>query len=198
MGFFEEEKQIIMSQHIKKKHVYFDIGAHVGFFTILGARLVGEEGQVFAWEPVQRNFEFLNKHIKLNNFKNVTIFKDAIWDSEGEVSFSINLDDQSMGNISKDGNFKVKTVSLDFLFENRIIPLPDSIKIDVEGSELFVLKGGKKLIEQAKPIIFLSTHGFEIHKECIEMLQNWGYTVSSMESNYSLYETDELLAVYKE
>lgn len=195
LGNFEKDKQIILSKIIKKGTISYDIGANVGFYTLLFSKLVGDKGKVFSFEPLPRNLDYLNDHLKLNEISNVSLYDYAISDSTGEVFFDDSVDN-SMGHITdRPSKLKVSTISLDELYEQGKIPLPNYIKIDVEGAEWLVLKGAKSILLESKPTIFLATHGSQIHKDCIDFLRSLGYKLIPIGTG-SLEETDEIIAEF--
>src|SRR5215471_15904440 len=73
LGSYEFEKQILLTKMIKQNTNFFDIGAHVGFYTLLASYLVKDSGNVFAFEPFPRNIEYLEKHLMANGIQNVTL-----------------------------------------------------------------------------------------------------------------------------
>ena len=196
LGSYEYEKQHLFEQTIQQGKVVFDLGAHVGFYTLLSSILVGESGKVIAFEPLPRNFEYLKKHIAINQIKNVNVIEAAVSDKPGVIGFNEGPD-TTMGRISNKGSFEVKTVVLDDLVEKAEIPVPNYLKIDIEGAEMLALKGARIILEQHHPTIFLATHGKEVHQECIKFLSENGYKLSSIINGKSLGETDEVLAEFK-
>lgn len=73
------------------------------------------------------------------------------------------------------------------------MPAPTCIKIDVEGDEALVLQGGKSVLSDLRPRIFLATHGSEVHRECCRLLRSVGYELKPINGR-SLEETDEIVA----
>jgi len=203
LGSYEYEKQLLFTRLIsnyvsrKGKAVVYDIGANVGFYTLLASILVGSEGKVIAFEPLPRNIYYLKKHIELNMCKNVLILEVAVADKNGLAYFDDSRD-PSMGCISNRGNLQVKTVSLDELVNTAQIPPPDFIKIDVEGAELLVLNGARRVLIEYSPVIFLSTHGKDIHLACINLLKTLGYKFKSIEKGKTYEEANEILAFKEE
>jgi len=189
LGSYEYEKRLMFEKNIKKGEIMFDIGANVGFYTLLASILVGEGGKVFAFEPVPRNLQYLHKHMQMNRIGNVSVFEEAISDSAGVVSFEEDSY-HSLGHFSQKGSLKVKTVSLDELVLQGRVPVPDCVKIDVEGAEMLVLSGGKELFTKKKPLIFLATHGQDLHDECCRLLKTWGYRIEGIREK----ESTELIA----
>ena len=69
----------------------------------------------------------------------------------------------------------VPTATLDSLVESGMILPPNYIKMDIEGSELLALQGARKIFQRNRPVLFLATHGRQIHNECCRLLESWGY-----------------------
>jgi FkbM family methyltransferase len=115
LGSYEFEKQILIAKMIKHNTIFFDIGAHVGFYTLLASYLVKDNGLVFAFEPFPRNIEYLEKHLMANGIQNVTLFKAAVSDHTGVATFQEGPS-SSMGRISERGKLAIELASLDDLF----------------------------------------------------------------------------------
>lgn len=192
LGIFEYDKQIIFSEQILPGKIVYDIGAHVGFYTLLAAELAGPEGKVFAFEPVPNNIYFLKRHIQLNKLTNVDVIEAAVADFTGTTSFLVSLSGLE-GSLSAQGTLEVNTVEIDDLVERGIILPPDYIKIDVEGAELKVLSGANKTLRKYRPVLFLSTHGSDVHRQCLDFLSRLGYMIKPL-GNADIEETDELMA----
>lgn len=174
-GEMEPEQTAAMAEVIRPGSVFFDIGANVGYYTVLASRLVGEAGKVVAFEPVPRNIEFLRQHIELNSAANVILKPLAVSDRQGTVRFSLGPD-SAMGHIGEDGELEVATTTLDDVVSELGIT-PDVMKIDVEGAEREVFRGAARMFEAARPVIFLSTHSDELRAWCFEHLRGLGYAV---------------------
>lgn len=191
LGSYEYEKRRLFEKIIKPDNIVFDIGAHVGFYTILAAVLVGPAGKVIAFEPAPRNLFFLREHLRLNHITNARVIEAAVWDRDGLTTFMEGAS-SSVGHISEQGNLLVKTLSLDYLIREKENP-PHFIKIDAEGAELAVLRGAAALLENNSPTLFLSTHGRELHTDCCHLLLSLGYGLRPVTgSNWE--ETDEIIA----
>jgi FkbM family methyltransferase len=183
LGFYEQEKQELIARTIKPGTVFYDVGANVGFYTLLGSLLVGE-GKVFAFEPVQRNLMYLRKHLGLNQIQNVQVFELAISGSDGTAGFELEQSGYE-GRLSGNGTVIVRTASLDSLLrQDKILP-PNYIKMDIEGGELLALRGASQCIQRHRPHIFLATHGHEVHSQCCQLLESWGYHSQILELNPS-------------
>ncbi len=154
---FETE---IMKKFFKKNTVFIDIGAHIGYYTLLCAS-IAKEGKVFSFEPEKENFDILKENILENNFKNVIPSDFAISNREGSASLYLSNEDNTGDNRFFANDFreipekrrvsKVKCISLDkFLATYKITP--DVIKMDIQGAELLALKGMEKTLKQATKV----------------------------------------------
>lgn len=193
LGTYECDKQKRLAAAIQAGSVFFDVGAHVGFYSLLASRQVGETGRVVAFEPSPRNLAYLERHLRLNAVGNVTLFKAAVAEHPGKARFH---EDgvHTMGKMSESGGLTVDSVALDDLFTHGLVPLPDCIKIDVEGAEAAVLRGARQILVLGRPTIFLATHGREVHAECIDLLQSLGYRCTPLDRNVPADQCDELIA----
>lgn len=192
LGSYERNKRVAFEHNVKEGSVVFDLGANVGFYTLLASVLVGERGKVVAFEPVPRNLFYLKSHLRMNRVTNVTVVEAAVWDADGECLFDTGPNN-SMGRVSRTGNLRVRVTTIDRLVSNGELPLPTHMKIDVEGAELNVLHGSISALMANGPTIFLATHGKDLRRQCCDVLRSLGYSLKSI-SGASLEETDEILA----
>jgi FkbM family methyltransferase len=193
VGSYEWDKRRIFEQSVPDGGVVFDIGANVGFYTLLASQLVGPAGRVFAFEPSPRNLRYLHAHLALNRATNVSVIEAAVWATPGRVQFDSGAD-HSQGRVSPNQGLFVPAVVLDDLLTRGQIPLPDLIKMDIEGGELQALKGARSLLTQARPRIFLATHGAAIHHECCILLRELGYQFAPIQAQQDVGLADELMA----
>jgi len=194
LGIYENEKQRAFTHWVKAGNVVYDIGANVGYYTLLASTLVGETGLVMAFEPLPANLIYLRKHLTLNGVYNTQIFEVAVSNENGTAMFS-EMSERSVGHLERTGKLEVQVVKLDTLYENGVIPPPDVMKIDVEGAEHQVLTGALSILEEHHPVIFLATHGQEVHKQSCDLLLQLGYNLNSI-SSASVEMSDELLGVF--
>src|SRR5215475_4519706 len=176
-GTYEPEQTQAFQKIIKPGDVVFDVGAHYGYYTLLSSELVGAKGKVFAFEPSPGNIPRLKKHLDINHCDNVQVIELALSDHAGTARFD-NHAGSGVGHLSPDGQIEVQITSLDAISAK--LPAPNVLKIDCEGAEIEVLKGGEKTIRSARPAIFLSTHGDDLKKTCFDELQNWGYLATCL------------------
>ena len=196
LGSYEFDKRLLFERTIPQGAIVFDLGGHVGFYTLLAAELVGSRGKVFAFEPSPRNVFYLKKHLCLNHVNNVAIVEAAVSDRSGSVSFDESTH-STMGHIAHaGGKLKVKAVSLDEMISAEEIPAPDYMKIDIEGGEGLALSGAKALLARSHPTIFLATHGNSVHQECCRLLRALDYQLEPIDGR-SIEQSSEILAIYK-
>ena len=193
LNLVEPEKTAAFVNALKTGQVCFDVGANVGYFTILGSRCVGTSGKVIAFEPAIRNLAFLYRHVLLNKAENVTIISAACSDSETLASFSSgkNCAEGYISNIELSGPASgekvslVPTITLDAVARHLDV-LPNLMKIDVEGAELSVLKGAQVTIRKARPKILMEIHSAELLLSCSAFLRDYGYRLEAVCPNMDL------------
>ncbi len=177
LGSYEVQKQLRIASLLQPGDGFLDIGANAGFYTLLASRLVGPSGRVYAFEPVPENIAKIHRHLQLNRVSNVCLYEAAVSDQVGMAVFRT-ADAGECGCLSTDGDLEVETVTLDELWgTGRLIP-PRVIKIDVEGAEAKVLRGGAKVIQHSRPTILLAGHGTARQRECEAILESFGYVVT--------------------
>lgn len=176
IGTYERDAQRVFHDLIRPGAVVYDVGANVGFFTLLGARLAGSEGIVFAFEPLPRNVEILNRHIALNGVPNVRVLAIALSSQSGTARFQA-ASDAAMGTLTENGDLEVRVETIDGLVEGGTLLPPAFLKIDVEGAEYDVLTGAEKTLRRERPAILLSTHGSARHARCAELLEGFGFAL---------------------
>lgn len=148
----------------KGKKTVFDVGAHIGLYSIPASRVLDKEGFVYAFEPSLANCAYLERHKRFNNIDNVKVFSCLVGDGPlDDVTFYENKDVDAMNSILAKRDPRLyrkalrKQVSLDdFCAAHKLNP--EVLKIDVEGSELNVLKGAKSVFKNYRPVVFLSVH----------------------------------------
>ena len=169
---------------LRPGQVFFDVGANVGYYSLIASRLVGNGGRVICFEPLLDNVGHLYRHVRLNHLHNVDVLPVACSSGIGMTSF-VRGDNGALGRIAAvDGNGAggtswVATLSLDE-FAEQSGRWPAIIKIDVEGAELLVLQGAQRVLERCRPTIFLSTHGDDLRRQCLAFLEARGFAASPL------------------
>jgi len=157
LGSYEIEKQLAIKDCLKPGQVFYDVGANVGYYSLLASRYVGARGFVIAFEPLSRNIEYLSRHSLINNLSNLMIVPEALSDHSGKENFSC-ADNPSACHITPDGELEITVTTLDEFIKNRSTPKPDVIKVDIEGAEIDFLKGSINTLIMHRPIVFIATH----------------------------------------
>jgi FkbM family methyltransferase len=176
LGTFERAEQDVFARTIRPGDVVYDLGANVGFYTLLAAKLAGPTGRVVAFEPVPRNLGYLRRHLALNHREDVTVVAAAVSDRSGTARFR-DGPAHTVGTLATDGGYAVDVVALDDYTSS---PAPRVIKIDVEGAEADVLRGAHRVLRTVRPIVLLSTHSTALRLECTALLRDAGYGVAPM------------------
>ncbi len=193
LGSYEYKMQQTFYESIERGSVVYDIGANVGFYTLLASELVGNKGMVYAFEPIPHNILFLRKHINLNRCSNVTVIEAAVSNQNGTSYVEKALSDGEWF-LSSSGTLKVNTVTLDSLVLEKKFVVPQYIKIDIEGGEYLALSGSRFILSHFHPKIFLSVHGEALYKECCDFLKEFGYTLAPIHKIPELAYAHEILA----
>ena len=142
---------------------FYDVGANIGYFTIMGARLVGPAGRVVAVEPQPEAVRRLRHNLALNGFDNVTVVETAVADEEGESDFVVS-DEEVLEWAALETTpapemrrIRVPVTTLDTL-RSTGLPAPKLVKLDVEGAEVRVLNGMLATLRRDRPAVVCEVH----------------------------------------
>lgn len=187
-GFWEAGLTNYLVKNLKEGDVFFDVGAHVGFYSVLASQLVGPSGSVQAFEPTPRTFISLERN--LNGKQNAAAHNVAVSEKAGTMTFTDygprysafntfkKRADAHMGFLGAGEEVTVPTVSLDE-FATKLGLSPTFIKIDVEGAEHLVLRSMEKILAEAKPTISIEVGGSNDLKDnttkSVRFLKERGY-----------------------
>ncbi len=144
----------LFKQLIKPGMTVLDLGAHVGYYTLLAAKLVGEKGRVFAFEPAPATYALLIKNITINGYQNIVPIQKAVSNKSGQVRLFLNDYNTGRHNIydhygEKKRYVIVDSITLDEFFRGQDISI-DFIKMDIEGAEMVALQGMENLIRKTR------------------------------------------------
>lgn len=160
-GVYEAFETQVLQNQIKPGDVVIDIGANIGYYTLIFARAVGPKGKVYAFEPDTTNFALLTKNIAKNGCKNVILVNKAVSDKTGTLK--LYLSSESSGDHrtydSQDGreSINIDCTRLDDFFSQTKHPV-NLIKIDIQGAEYSALKGMKNLLAQSPKLILATEY----------------------------------------
>ena len=162
-GDVEPLVQKRLTELLQPGAVFWDVGASLGFFTLIASRIVGPSGRVVAFEPDAAMAALLREHVVRNDVRNAAIHEVAAWSSAGQLSFGrAGIPGHIHGRVGGvDATTSVDAVTLDAFEDERP---PDVIKIDVEGAEEEVLRGAHGILGRARPDVVCEIH-LERHHE---------------------------------
>ena len=204
-GVYETDVLKVFTRYLKPDGIFVDCGANIGLFTLLAACSVGTNGKVHAFEPNPQMYSALMHNIELNKLANVVINQLGLSDVSLESQPFFITDDSiykrnhGAGSLKKTteklkaAEFFVNVTTLDEYFKNHSA-LPTLIKIDTEGSELPILKGGRAVIEQARPVIIMeigdwTSKAFDYSPvDILNFLKQLNYQVLNITYNGKLVE----------
>jgi FkbM family methyltransferase len=190
LGMYEPQAIKFLREVVRPGYCCIDIGANLGYYALLMARLVGPSGQVIAFEPFPRNFQTLQKNVSLNDLQNVRIEPIAIGETSGSLSLFFAAEEENSATPSAtayavDGrqeNLQVPMLSLDgYLSTGQFVP--NLIKIDVEGAEMAVLEGARRTLATVRPILLVEIHGWgtEESEKVLHVLSEYHYDTCVLE-----------------
>jgi FkbM family methyltransferase len=155
-GLWEEYETELVHKLIKPGDIVVDIGANIGYYTLIAAKLTKDNGKVYSFEPEPNNFQLLSKNIAVNGYKNCTPIQKALSDKAGRIKLFLNITNLGAHSFINDekknrsgGEVDVQTITLDDYFENEVKSNKiDFIKMDAEGAEGLVISGAKRLLAE--------------------------------------------------
>jgi FkbM family methyltransferase len=197
LGTAEPEVQEAIAGHLEEGGVFFDLGANVGFYTLLAGRLVGSSGTVVAVDPQPEAIERLHHNVALNGLTNVSVVTAAVADSPGEGELAVSPDGVLEwaglleGDWPAESRITVSITTIDELAER--VATPTLIKLDIEGAEVRALKGAEVALRASRPVIVCEAHG--TGAEVAALLERSGYDVSSLDASREIPAFGQLLAL---
>lgn len=153
-GTYKKLLTDFFKKEIKPGMTVVDLGAHIGYFTLLAAELVGKNGKVFAFEAAPDNYTLLIKNIAINGYQNVFPVQKAVSNRTGSMTLVLFDYDSCIHYVcdsydGKDKSVTVETITLDEFLKDAAV---DFIKMNIEGSEMAALQGMPNLLERNKNI----------------------------------------------
>lgn len=188
LGTYEMDLQHTIRQQVQPGWVAYDVGANIGYISLLLARAVGPGGEVHAFEALPANLERLQHHIQLNDLSaRVHVNSLAVVDKSGPVSFLVGPSG-AMGKVSgsagrdahPQGLIEVTGITLDDYVFRDGNPPPQVVKMDIEGGEVLALQGMARLLRETRPLVLLELHGPEAGRVAWQSFNQAGYQVCRM------------------
>lgn len=158
-GVYEPLQTELVKREISKGDVVLDIGANIGYYTLIFAKLVGEGGRVFAFEPDQDNFALLKKNVEINGYQNVTLVQKAVSNEVGNIRLYLCEENKGMHRIYESRycsqSIETESTRLDDYFQDYNGKI-DFIKLDIEGAEFSAIQGMSLLLQKNSSVKILT------------------------------------------
>ncbi len=183
-GIREDSATVELQKRLRPGMVVVDIGANIGYYALIEARVVGQKGKVYAIEPIAENVTLLNKNIGANAYGNIEVFEKAIGDKSCEKEIFLS----NKSNLSTFCNNKaldmtgekrkVKVLTLDQFLKGK--KSPQLVRMDIEGYEFEILQGMEQTMKSSKDLqMFIEVHaeflGKEKTRKLLKMLKANGF-----------------------
>lgn len=202
LGTYEVELQQTIQDLVQPGMVVYDVGANIGYISMILARRVAKTGKVFSFEALPDNHERFAINLEASGFgDHVRLIRAAVVDETGAVQFQIGPSG-GMGKAagsagrqeySYSRSIEVQAISLDDFVYQQGNPLPQIVKMDIEGGEVLALPGMERLLEQARPVVMLELHGPEAAKAVWKTLTETNYRICRMRPAYPQVDSLEHL-----
>lgn len=179
--------------------VFMDVGANLGYYSLLASRWVGGSGRVYAFEPLRGTYDRLVRNIGLNGAKNIVPLRMACAASAGDRHMRT-FADSGWSHLATDGDEgeAVEATTIDETVERMGVSRLDVIKIDAEGADFEVVKGARRSIEKLRPMVLMEAHHLHRFGASVDAVSAFfealGYDLEPQGNDYSL----DLLATPRE
>jgi FkbM family methyltransferase len=193
LGTYEPELQTAIAELIQPGMVVYDVGANVGYISLLLAHQAGPAGHAFAFEALPDNVARLRQNVALNQLDSrVTIVPAAVVETSRPVRFLVGPSDDmgkaegSAGRqeIAYSQAIEVPGLSLDDFVYAQGNPPPQAVKLDIEGGEVLALPGMRRLLQTARPLALIELHGPEAARAAWDGLQAAGYRICRLQRGF--------------
>jgi len=201
LGTYEPELQAALKEFLRPGSTVYDVGANIGYITLMMAHHVGPSGRVFAFEALPANVERIQKNVALNKLPNVTVVSAAVIDKSAPVTFYVH-ESVGMGKAAgsagrREQQYKaeisVPGLSLDEFVYGQGNPPPQVVKMDIEGGEVLALPGMQRVLAEARPLMLMELHGPESSRVAWETLTAAGYKIHWMRPGYPVVPSLEAM-----
>jgi FkbM family methyltransferase len=201
-GVWEPLESRVFAQLVKPGSIVLDLGANIGYYTVLAGLCAGPRGQVYAFEPESHNVALLRENVALNDLGNVTVAEAAAWSvsNAGELYLSADNkgDHRAYDGGNGAGSVPVQRVALDDWFADRERRI-DVVKMDTQGSELRILQGMRGLLDanrgRMRLIVEFWPHGLEGAGDSaaalVELLRGYDFTLSKVDETLTQAQPTE-------
>ncbi len=201
----EKATTALFKKIVKEGDIVVDLGANIGYFTLLASKIAGPNGKVFAFEPEPRNCSYLKKNIEINDYKQATAFQKAVSDKNGKTKLFIcdydsghhtinqfsGIETYGRGRDSRKIAVEIDTVALDNFLQGKTGRV-DVIKMDVEGAEYLALVGMDKTLKSNRNLkmfveffpLLIEKMGDSPQKFIEKLLRDYNFSISVIPDDY--------------
>ncbi len=177
LGSYELQKQQAIRRLRLEGATAIDLGANVGYYTLLLSRVVGRTGHVIAVEPDARNADRIRFHARINRLSNVRVLEGVAAAHSGTATFSAGPT-PTTGRVVDDGvGEAVRAYTLDDIVFTGDAQIPAIVKMDIEGSEFAALSGAGLLLAARRTTWFVALHSDEQSQRCVALFRQHGYRI---------------------
>jgi FkbM family methyltransferase len=193
LGTYEPQLQATIQELVLPGQIVYDIGANIGFMTLLFAQCVESTGHVYAFEALPANLQRLRDNIALNAVDDrVTIISAAVNDRSNSTKFYIGpspgtgklVKSAGRSTITYRESIEVEGISIDDFIYQSGNPAPDILKIDIEGGEVLALPGMSRMLHEKRPVVMIELHGQEAARVGWDLLKKENYRICHMAADF--------------
>ena len=192
LGTYEPELQAALRELIKPGAFIYDVGANIGYVSLLLAKAAGTDGHVYAFEALPGNAEQWLQNVALNGMEaRLSLYAGAVTDCAGPVRFLVHASGgmgKAAGSAGRADQYQseisVPGISLDEFVYEQGNPPPQVVKMDIEGGEVLALPGMRRVLAEARPLMLMELHGPESSRAAWDTLTAAGYTICWMRGGY--------------
>jgi FkbM family methyltransferase len=182
---YECDVRFPMQNFVHENSICYDIGANIGYWTLYLSEIVGSSGRVYAFEPMSKNLKLLQKNIKDSDISHIVeIVPIGLGNRKGNLKIYIPLDPGSASIAPESDNDSFEEIlveTIDEIWKSHGYPKVDFVKMDIEGSEPFVLEGGHQFFSELRPVVVCEANSRKLEpldrtcNEIFEMFNSWNY-----------------------
>jgi FkbM family methyltransferase len=203
-GDWEVNEGFIFRAHLRRGATVVDVGAHVGYYTVMAARAVGRRGRVFAVEPDPDNAALLLENVRRSGLRNVRVIRAAAWRETTRVRLlrdRVNTGDNRVvpaADADRADNCLVDAVAMDERLERESVSV---MKIDAQGTDHVALEGMRETLARCRPVVFVEfwpagirEAGFE-PESAVELYRELGYRITMIgyDADFATWSSEQIV-----
>ena len=192
LGTYESDLQAAFQKYCKPGMVVYDIGANIGYISLMAAKMVGKDGRVIAFEPLPANCERFRKNAALNELQSIiSLQQAAVIDHRGKITFMVHRSGamgKAQGSLGRDEEYmdriEVDAIGLDDFIFHDLNPQPDLIKMDIEGGETLAVDGMQRTLHEVRPTILIEIHSHAALEKVWHAFHSADYQIYRMQKGF--------------